>query len=89
MIEAHRTNAGYASGGLFPEEDGSSAFMDDIIFSSSLFFICFMEMGFNETMSKVSRGQIYPSFGPLPPFIPPFWPNCRYRTKSDFPTGIL
>lgn len=66
MSEAHRTNAGYASGGLFPEEDGSSAFMDDFIFSSSLFFICFMEMGFNETMSKVSRGQIYPSFGPSP-----------------------
>lgn len=22
LIEAHRTNAGYASGGLFPEEDG-------------------------------------------------------------------
>lgn len=40
LIEAHRTNAGYASGGLFPEEDGSSAFMDDIILSSSLFFIC-------------------------------------------------
>lgn len=71
MIEAHRTNAGYASGGLFPEEDVSSAFMDDIIFSSSLFFICLWKWDLRNNEQSITGSDI-PFFRTLTPFIPPF-----------------